>query len=213
MKKLIFLLALIISTSILKAQSPISIGLNGGLNYYFNSSYSLYYDDYAIKPDFTIGADMGLKLSEKSRFRFELGYGIMRSGRDWNIANPTSSSPIKSVLKAHFFNFNIRFDYKFLKYSKLDVYVSPALKTQCSLGAYETTSLQKGKDVTSKYLDRSYPNKIAGGALGLLFKYNLTDKLGLTLMPEYTYFFKKYYSDCSGTLQSFSAKVGIEWKF
>jgi hypothetical protein len=213
MKKLIFLLAIIISSSILKAQSPISIGLNSGLNYYFNSSYSVYYDDYAVKPNITINADLGLKLSEKSRFRFELGYGLISTARNWNIVDPSDYSPVKSVLKAYFFNINIRFEYKFLKISKLDVYASPALKTQYSLGAYEYTSLQKGTDVTSKYLDRNYPNKVAAGSLGLLFKYNLTNNISITLMPEYTYYFKNYYSQCSGTLQSFATKLGVEWKF
>ena len=196
--------------------SPISLGLGSGIDYNYNSfNYDGDYPDkYNIKPTYNIGAFFGLRLSPRSRFRVELKYSTMAYGVHYDAAgNESSDTPKKFVLWQYNFGFSFRYDYRFLTINKLDVLFAPALKFEYNITDREKTTYMNGDKSNSSLINRDYEHSLSGATAGLIFRYNLNDHWGITMTPEYTYFFKKLYSDNNGDLQRLAVDLGFEFKF
>jgi hypothetical protein len=201
-----------------KKTSPITLGVNGGIDYNFNTYYTgvPYPDKYVIAPTYNAGVDFGLRLSSKCRFRVDLRYSTMAFGANYDASEATATTPKKFDFWMYRLGFGIRLDYRFLTIHKLDVLFTPGLTFEYRLYDYEKATYANGDEKSSNYLNnkkKDYTHTLSGATAGLIFRYNLNDHWGITLSPGYTYFFKKLYSQNAANLQRVTINLGAEWRF
>lgn len=206
-----------VTTDEQKDRSWISIGVSAGMDYNFNAykfAQNEFYGNtyYGITPRYNIGFDIGLKVAKRLRPRLEFKYVNMQYGMDFT--NTAYSYLSKMVANVNYFDFNMRLDYMLIPTGKFQLFVSPGLKYEYETGntissnIYSTSSSSAPSTVQFKH-----PGDIGGGALGLIFKYNVTDHFGITLTPDYTLFFHKFVSDNNKDYTRFSVNIGAEYKF
>jgi hypothetical protein len=204
-----------------KKTSPISLGISGGIDYNYNTYYtngsSNYSDKYVVTPTYNARADFGLRMGNRCRLRVELNYATMAFGANYQASGEvTSTAPEKVVLWFYRLGFTGRLDFRFLTIHKLDVLFTPGLTFEYRLYQYEKATYTNGGEKSTNYLyskDIDYTHKLSGAVGGFIFRYNLNNHWGITLSPEYTYFFKKLYSQNAANLQRVSINLGAEWKF
>jgi hypothetical protein len=214
--KLFFVLIMFLGTIVSAfSQSRWSVGAFGGVGQSFNLNFSNYYNQKAAIPDYSYGLNASLRVGNKHRIRFESSIDKIGIERNWDVseAETSTNQPQKSTLNVFYFNLGFRFDYRIFNHNKLNIYLSPALKTFYRMSDYEKTEYTIIKDKTSNYLNINYKENITAGALQLLITYDLTKHLKFTLAPEYMYAFDKFYYKCDNTLQQISCRAGFEWNF
>ena len=197
------------------AQNKYSFGVNSGTSFQFNSIYNGYYSGFTIRPEYNIGIDFAKFIGAKSRVGIELNYENMGVGRNWNIDTQTASPTTLQQSRMHIDNWgiNLSYSYRLLQHKKLDVYGSSSLKFATSTSHKEKSTLYDGSIVSSHYLDINYRNVRAGAAVGLRLKYNFTEHWALTVLPEYTCYFRNFYYLSSGPLQSIRCNLGMDLSF
>jgi hypothetical protein len=67
--------------------------------------------------------------------------------------------------------------------------------------------------INNDILNDEYPKRILGGSLSTIFKYNLNEHFGISLIPEYTIFFRNFVKSNNTKYQQFSANPGIKFRF
>lgn len=231
MQKLILLFAVAAFSLALNAQNVTStqnkeadqpnetaffMGANAGWDFDINA-YNLatytqpdksYYSYFDIKPRYNIGFDMGLKVSKKLRPRVELKFVNVKYGISYGptYINGDGTHMGDNEVNLNYFDLTFHMDYLLFTKSKLQLYVSPAIKYE-----YQVGSGFSGNKYN--FLDLSHPTSIAGGAVSAILKYNLTKHWGFTLTPEYTYFFRHFVLSNSKPYERFSSNLGFEYKF
>ncbi len=183
------------------------MGLNGGLDYDINA-FKLdrneigFYSYYGIRPRYNIGFDLGLKVSKKLRYRIEMKYVNVKYGINYDSIKNSSNT----VLNVNYFDFNFHLDYLWLTKGNFQLFISPALKYE-----FETGETMAGPNYNTTEI--IHPSSVVGGALSAIAKYNFSKHFGLTLTPEYTYFFHAFTTGNSKPYQRFSSNLGVEFKF
>jgi len=197
------------------AQKKIFMGISSGTIFQYNSTFNAFYHEYAIRPEYNIGANIGWLIKSKSRIDIELNYENLGIGNNWDYSNTNTSPSTLVKSKRHIDNWgiNLSYGYKFLQYKKLDIYASSSLKLAHSTSEREKTTLYNGNVNSSSYLAFSYMHTRVGGAVGLRLKYNYTDHWALTLFPEYTCYFMKFYDVSPNLLQSVRCNLGVDLTF
>jgi hypothetical protein len=195
------------------SQSNFSLGVSGGYDRSFNFLTGMKYSNSDIYPDFNLGVDGILNLGEKMRIRAELRYANMNYTREYNFDSQSSDRLEKSVLYISNLDINPRFDYKLIKAGNFDLYASAGLKLEFTLGDYERSTLANGDKLTTTHIENDYTKTQAGVVGGFIFKYNVNPSFGITLSPDYTCFFDKFYSKNDYILQRVGVNLGVEWKF
>jgi hypothetical protein len=211
--KYISVVILLLVTISLNAQRRLSIGAYGGLGKSFNTEYTDYVYSQKAKIDYSYGLSLNLRLKDSIRLRLDGGVQRTSLKRDWPLAQDASIQAETSNLSVYYLDLNLRLDYWLYAYKKFNFYVSPGVKTIFSLGYTEKTDYTSGKTKTSNYLDIPYRRTLIAPSVELLVKYNLTKHIGLTLAPEYSYFFKEFYYKNNGNLSQFNVKLGVEFNF
>ena len=220
MRKKIMSLLLIVFPILVGAQTEqgdVTLGLSSGLDFDINAyNYNVFlgksnpYYYYGQNPQYNIGADLGIAITNRMRLRFELKYINIKNAINLDSAEINSNSfTFKDVVvNLSYVGANVRFDYLFLSLNKLEIFVSPAVKFEHLLGWTWTNG------PVAQQMDYYGPNYIAGGAVSLLFKYNISNHVAITLTPDYTLFFREFEMNQDGRLyQRFSTNLGLEFKF
>ncbi len=213
MKKIFFILLLLATISFYgKAQTEenkYTIGFDGGITYNVNAyqiaknaNYGNNY--YGVSPRYNIGVDYGYNVSNRFRPRIEFKYVSVMYGLDFS--NTIYNITDKDFVTVNYFDINLHFDYLLLTIKNFQLFASPALKYEFELNAYPEVNW-------SPYLNMEHPGNLLGGAIAPIFKYNLSDHLGLTLTPEYTIFLEPFASGNSKPYYRYSGNFGIEYKF
>ena len=183
-------------------QGDVTLGINSGFDWDINAfNYNKYPTDYnpsshhSQNPQYNIGADLGIALSNNMRIRFELRYTNIKSGIGLDSAeiNTHTWTYNSIIVNLNYFGANARFDYKFLTTNKLEIFISPAFKFEHLM----STTMTNGPFNGMNYYG---PNYIAGGAVSLLFKYNLANHVAITLTPDYSLFFREWEMNQGGKL-------------
>ncbi len=215
MKKIfLVVITLLTMTVSVYSQKSFSLGVYGGYDYNMNHLGGL--TNFTNKtPDFSIGADWAfLFLNEDLRARIGLGYSNVSFNQDYSY---TSENPL-TVDRTHyvFNNLNVtpRADYRLLKLGNFDLYASLGLELEFLIYKYEGTFLKDGSYDDSSFWKKENAKTSAGVIGGFIFKYNFNDKIGLTVSPDYTYFFNEFIAiDNDYDFQRASLNIGLEWKF
>jgi hypothetical protein len=195
-----------------------SFGFNGGYDYNMNaykmepeqSTGLMYYN----KPDqWNIGADFGVNVTKKFRPRIELKYVHTSFGTK---NSPTSNQPYlrRTITQVHYFDMNLRLDYKIIDAGKFTAYLSPAIKWEIQTGVKSKTYKEGYHSTISRFTtETAYPTYLGAGALAIQMKYKVTDYLGITFSPEYTMFFRNYIRSNNKPYMRASANLGFEFAF
>lgn len=195
-------------------QKSFTLGVSGGYDYNMNHLGGLV--NFTNKtPDFSIGADWSfLFLNENLRARIGLGYSNVSFNQDYTFV---SDNPL-TVDRSHyaFNNLNItpRADYRLLKVGNFDLYASLGLEFEFLIYKYEGTYYKNGDYDDSNHWTKVNSKTSVGAIGGLIFKYNINDKIGIVLSPDYTYFFNEFIEiENEFDFQRASVNLGLEWKF
>lgn len=222
MKKIVFSLVFILSTITVFSQEfePIfTMGINSGVDHNINA-YQLqpnaqyYYYYYGIPNQYNIGMDFAVAVTKKLRPRLELRYVNSQFGVKWNVPDSAHYDMIRSTHNINNFDINLHVDYLLWTLKKLDIYVSPGLKYEFYTGDYLHTTLTDGPSTSTNWniLNPSFPRNDAAGVVSFLFKYNISKHIGITLIPEYTLFFRDYIGGQGALYQRLSLNAGFEFR-
>jgi hypothetical protein len=235
MKKVfIFLVFIILASVYVNAQTPkapnitpteiddksgVSFGFNAGYDYDFNAykmsndaDYTSVGSFYAINSHWNLGWDIGVMVTKRLRPRFEMKFVKMSYGFKWAPAYPSWT---KTEVKLYNLDLNFRLDYLLVNSKKIQIFASPALKTEFVSKSYYKMFKTDGttEGFQPSILQTEHPKSIAGAALAMIFKYNLNENLGLTFTPEYTEFFRDFQRGNGKPYERFSTNLGFEYNF
>jgi len=73
--------------------------------------------------------------------------------------------------------------------------------------------LANGDKLTTNLMSRDFTKTQAGAVGGLILKYNVNPSFGITLAPDYTYFFDQFSTKNDYNMQRIGMNLGVEWKF
>jgi hypothetical protein len=195
------------------SQTTFSFGVSGGYDHNFNYLTGLTNTTSSSFPDFNFGVDGILNIGEKMRIRAELKYSNMNLTRNWNFNSQDLTRFDKSVLYISNLDLCPRFDYKLLTTGKFDLYASAGFHFEFNLGNYERSTLANGDKLTTNLMSRDFTKTQAGAVGGLILKYNVNPSFGITLAPDYTYFFDQFSTKNDYNMQRIGMNLGVEWKF
>jgi hypothetical protein len=220
MKKIIFYFSFLLFPIMANAQETdegtVTIGINGGIDnninacrLYQNSNGNTFYSD---KTQYNIAVDLGYMATPRLRPRIELKYVKMFYGVNWD--KTEESTFLKTEVDLNNFDINIHLDYLLFSKANFQAFVSPTLKWEFVVSKdLENTTTKTTSSYNYYGVGSEYPKNIAGGAVSLLLKYNITKNIGVTLTPEYTLFFRNYVKSNDKPYQRLSANFGVEFKF
>jgi hypothetical protein len=191
----------------------ISFGTDDNINGFKLNPNSEGNNFYKGNTHYNIGLSYGWMVTNKLRPRVELKYSKLSYGVGW--ANSNLPAITKSDVNLYDFGINLRADYMLLDANKFQMYVSPALKWEFNLRKEVHNTMNDGTDNWGNYNDvlNENPNNLIGGAVSAIFKYNIVKKVGITLTPEYTYFFRKFVTSNDKSYQRLSVNLGVEFNF
>ncbi len=210
MKKYFVLLVLLSISGLAFSQVKVFVNLNAGWDHTSNMYYN--YNNYEIfengEEEFSYGFDLGLKLSDVVRFRVATTFGSYCFGQMY-----TNMDVTQTDMTMKYFNITPRFDFRILHKGNFETFLSPGLKLEYISDADQKSYRTDGSVSDAKYVSTAYEKSMTGVAAAMIMKYNFNSNLGLTLTPEYSYFFKKLYEKNDQNLNRFSARLGLEWTF
>jgi hypothetical protein len=220
MKKMIMLFFTLMSLAVNaqdeEARHLFYVGLNGGVDYDFNAYRQTPdkngFDFYAINPHYNFGVDVGFMATKRLRPRLDFKFVKMSYGMDWGDFNGKFD---KSITKLSNLDINLHLDWELLTRKKFQVFISPVLKSEFVSGVKYERHDKDGntEEVNYNLIDDQFPKSILGGGLSAILKYNLTDHIGITMVPEYSIFCRRFVRSNDKNYQRFSTNIGIEFKF
>lgn len=232
MKKIVFSLVFILAaiSGFSQVDEPtITFGVNSGIDFNHNAyqfrgfqGEGVKYTYYGIDRQYNMGINAGIILNKKMRLRAELKY--VNGSYGINYDTTQNNTLIHTVWNVNNMDFNVYFDYLLVKYKKLDVFGSFGIKYEYYTGQYihnDVTKKDPDSGIIGHFTDSehykpvkiAYPTSILGSSLSLLFKYNITKHIGITLTPEYTMFYRNYVKTNSKSYSRISADAGFEFQF
>lgn len=194
------------------AQSKINLGIHTGYDQNINHLLNFHGENTNAAPDFNIGFDASLYLGGRIRLRGELKYANISYTHDYGFA-AEDGNIWKSKISVNNLNLNPRFDYRLFSIRDLDLYATTGLRLEFSLGSWGRSEMYGGETNQSIYFSDEYTKAMGGAIGGFILKYNITQDWGITLNPEYTYFFREFYSQNDTEMQRMSLNLGVEWRF
>lgn len=197
------------------SQSIFSTALGGGLDYNYNEYYNEYtYSKYLLSKHYNLDLDGALMLGKKFRLQLEMKYMKFGYGQRYNpVGQQSSNTLIKSEITFQYWSMTPRVNYKLTTFKKFDLYASAGFKFEFNIDGKEESETAGGRVYSSHHLDDNYTVNMQGIAGGLLLKYNITKHLSVNLVPDYTYYMQKFYSQNQGNFQRFSADLSVEWRY
>ncbi|MCF8361134.1 MAG: outer membrane beta-barrel protein [Prolixibacteraceae bacterium] len=215
--KIVLLVFLMIVSVKVFSQDKMTFGVNFGYDYNDNYLENLYGAENINEiPDFNVGIDVGVELTERIRVRGELKYVNLSFTRDFSY--PEAEVNIdKTKIATNFIGFNPKFDYRLFSLGNFDTYFSTGMRLEFSSGDYIRTYNYDGeKLVDTKHIGNGkyvHKSTMAGVVGGFIFKYNVNQNLGITIIPEYTSFLTRFYEQNMTSLQRANVNIGLEWTF
>ena len=227
MKKIIFL-GLFLSSFLVKAQEEeaatfietpmLSFGINGGVIQNMNG-FNMGLDDngnsyYGIDGGSTLGVDMAVTLSRKFRTRLALRYADMKYGMNWSSGDV--STFYKTEVKVYNMGLNLNIDYLLFQSRRFEMFLSSGLLTEFVADVDYKNYRNDDSYTYTKFRSfntTQHPKSIAGINFSAIGRIPLTQRIGITLTPGYTYFFRNYVLDNDKAYQRFTFDFGFDFRF
>lgn len=193
------------------SQTRFSVNLNGGIDKNFNKFYNPngYTKFEEANAEYNYGLDVGYRLTDWFRARLEFKINEYSFGQ-----KPIASVDIaESSLTMKNIAFNPRLDFRIFNPGKFEFFISPGFRLEYLMDANQESIRTDGEKSDHNYISTNYRDNMSGFIAGAKLKYNFTDHLGITLSPEYTFFFDKLYEKNDVAMHRFSSSLGVEWTF
>ena len=216
MKQKLFITAvLLISALATFSQNSSSFGVNVGYDQNMFITSNLEGNVTNELPDMSIGANLIYGFGEKVRLRAELRYSNISYTQNYLKPSTDVDNVELSKITANNIGIVPHLDYKLFNLGKMDVYATAGLRYEFNLGDYVRTYTYAGDLFGTDYTPttETHAKSMMGATLGFLFKVNVSEKAALTLSPEYTSYFWKYYDQNEMAFQRASLNFGFEWRF
>ncbi|MGQ1946142.1 hypothetical protein ACT3CD_03435 [Geofilum sp. OHC36d9] len=227
MKKII-LLGIFLSSFLVKAQEEqpvnfietpmLSFGINGGVIHNMNG-FNMGLDDngssyYGIDGGGTLGIDMAVKLSSKFRTRLGLRYAEMQYGMTWSGGDVNTF--YKTDVKVYNMELNLNLDYMLFQGKRFELFLSPGLLSEFVADVDYKNYRNDDSFTYTKFRNfntTQHPKSIAGFNISAIGRIPLTQRIGITLTPGYTYFLRNYVLDNDKAYQRFTFDFGFDFRF
>lgn len=195
------------------SQSKFSLGFTAAYDQNSNHLVDLNKINTNEIPDFGAGANLIYYINDRMRLRAEAEYSNISFMRDYE----TDASVVKNIgvtkIAINDISLNPHFDYKLFSLSKLDLFASAGMRFEFTLTDWQRTYNRGGDLLGGKYLTDALNPGMIGGIGSVILKYNVTEHLGIQVVPEYTYFFRPLFGLNENNFQRMSLKAGVEWRF
>ncbi|MBN1924366.1 MAG: outer membrane beta-barrel protein [Prolixibacteraceae bacterium] len=201
------------------SQVDFSLGISAGYDKSYNQFYKMPKTNVDGFPDYNFGVDAILGINDWLRVKAEIHYANLGFTRHWNIESTNPDRIDLSKVSLNNLDISPKVDLRFLKIGNFEAYATAGFKFEFLLGKYEVSYTASGEEMEGDYVADEYNEGQAGLTGGLLFKYKASDKISITLSPEYTYFFdplyklSEYEDDYKYDLYRVGVKLGVEWRF
>jgi hypothetical protein len=222
MKKLNLLTLGLLLTFIVNGQDKkLSIGIVGSpdfYNYDFNNI-SVYDHKYKTKINYSAGLRLQYSFTEKIGITTGVQYSTKGYILDyaWIVAAPNDPAiPEESNLKVNYLDVPLMISYNFIIRDKVSLFASSGIMTSFLINSKETSTMADGSNKETEFLKVLYKQKLntvlLAFELDLGLKYNLNEKLFLTLVPYFRYGFNKIDDDIlKSTPASYGGLLGFHY--
>jgi hypothetical protein len=216
MKKINFLILGLLLTFIVNGQDKkLSIGIVGSpdfYNYDFNST-PTFNHKYKSKINYSAGLRLQYSFTEKFGITTGLQYSTKGYILDYNWIVSDANDPLipeESNLEVNYLDIPLTITYNFIIRDKLSLFTSTGVVMGFLMNNKETSTMADGSKKENEFLNVLYQQKLNSTLLalelGLGLKYNLNEKLFLTLVPHFRYGFNKIDDDI---LKSVPTSYGV----
>lgn len=172
-----------------------SIGLKGSYDQQFNILDDLYGNNESMFPDFSVGFDASIYITDWLRIRGELKYANVSFTRKYDVNSDIPKNIDYTKVQIHNMNINPYVDFRLLNLNnKFEVYYSLGAKVEFAVTDRQRAFTYDDEKLRIGYVLDEHKDVMLGNSTGLLFKYNVNEHWGITLFPEYTVFWGRYYS-------------------
>ena len=190
--KVLILIILIIYPSLTFSQtSKFSLGIAASPNFYFvNPDLRGYYPPYTVNSAYSLGTELYYSLTEKGVIRSGLYYSKIsyEVGYYYFDYYNNGINPISGRITAAYLDIPLLYDFNFIKKEKLSIYSSIGITPSFILFSEEIVTFNDNVVRDFEALNKfslSFQN-------GLGIKYNIHEKFGIKLEPQFKYFFKSF---------------------
>ncbi|MGQ1788511.1 MULTISPECIES: hypothetical protein [unclassified Saccharicrinis] len=192
-------------------------GISSGIDYYQNAYQQTPTADYSFEdkgPRYNINLEAAYMVTDRLRPRIQFGFHRQAYRQNWLSAATSSSSSMKYTdTHLNYLDINLMADYLLIGLnSKFQTFISTGIVTEYNTYHSFNTTKNDGETTSTafKEIGTHYPKCSAGWQSSLIFKYKVSDFIGITLSPGYNRYFRNYDEDNSGTYQRFNLNLGVE---
>ncbi len=196
------------------SQSRFTGSVSGGYNFDINS----YYNENGYKKyenaniDFNVGIDAGFRFSKLVRLRVEMRYSENSYGRKMISSSTGEEVNYRTESTLNNLDINPRLDFRVFSFNKFDFYLSPGIRLEYVLNQNQNSYKPDGSSSNrNNYIKTNYNNSLSGAVGGVLMRYNVNKRVGITFAPDYTIFFNKLYDSSDKTMMRINANIGVEF--
>lgn len=216
MKQLIVLVLLLLSSTLAFSQGKYFIGINAGISLINDNiaSTPVAGAEFDSKPTAFVSALAGVHINDKSRVRLDLSSFRVNSKLKYNYSSPQPdpSIPDYSELSIKTKAINLNYDYCVGGTEAFDVYASAGIRALFSTNKKESTIYQDGRQEETESVIMDYNRNLFGLGAGVVAKYNYSNKIGITFIPDYTIYFGGFNKGDSKRLTRLSFAIGAEYR-
>lgn len=194
MKKISLLSVLLLLTTLVNGQvNKLSIGIKGSpdfYNYQFKDDIWGFGKEDKTKINYSLGPSVNYNISEK----FSIMTGLLYATKGYilnyhfNLFDPNDPAfPNKSNINVSYLDIPLLISYDFIDQDKLSIFASTGVVSSFLIKEKEISTMGNGSVKETKYSRPPFNKLLFAIDLGLGLKYNLSEKLFISIVPYWRY--------------------------
>jgi len=204
----IFLYIWILPTILFAQENKLAIGITVSPSFYTVTSETGFNHHYASEPGFRGGVDLSFHLSRKSILTTGVYYSSVGYKVEYNyiLNDPGDPAiPRSGDINAGYVDIPIAYNFNFISKEKLILYISSGIISSMLISSDDKTTFEDNSIRSSGYLN----SFLLSLQLGIGFRYNISDRLGIKIEPQYQFFMEGIDKMMNQHPASFNIALGI----